>query len=131
MDYNLGILYLLAMSSLATYGILLAGWSANSKYAFLGSKWPLKGVSLYLKQTISEKFRKQKILLTLIGTLCVSPFQWASKVKILFKMNNPQVTKAFNSLVGTSEAIRLLSILYIFQKQKNKKKWVVDFIVRK
>lgn len=37
MDYNLGILYLLAMSSLATYGILLAGWSANSKYAFLGS----------------------------------------------------------------------------------------------
>lgn len=37
LDYNLGILYLLAMSSLATYGILLAGWSANSKYAFLGS----------------------------------------------------------------------------------------------
>jgi len=37
LDYNLGILYMLAMSSLATYGILLAGWSANSKYAFLGS----------------------------------------------------------------------------------------------
>ena len=36
-DYNLGILYMLAVSSLATYGILLAGWSANSKYAFLGS----------------------------------------------------------------------------------------------
>jgi NADH-ubiquinone oxidoreductase chain 1 len=36
-DYNLGILYILAMSSLSTYGILLAGWSANSKYAFLGS----------------------------------------------------------------------------------------------
>jgi NADH-ubiquinone oxidoreductase chain 1 len=36
-DINLGILYILAMSSLATYGILLAGWSANSKYAFLGS----------------------------------------------------------------------------------------------
>lgn len=37
LDYNLGILYMLAVSSLATYGILLAGWSANSKYAFLGS----------------------------------------------------------------------------------------------
>jgi NADH-ubiquinone oxidoreductase chain 1 len=37
LDFNLGILYVLAMSSLATYGILLAGWSANSKYAFLGS----------------------------------------------------------------------------------------------
>jgi NADH-ubiquinone oxidoreductase chain 1 len=36
-DFNLGILYMLGMSSLATYGILLAGWSANSKYAFLGS----------------------------------------------------------------------------------------------
>ena len=37
LDFNLGILYMLAVSSLATYGILLAGWSANSKYAFLGS----------------------------------------------------------------------------------------------
>ena len=36
-DMDLGILYMLAVSSLATYGILLAGWSANSKYAFLGS----------------------------------------------------------------------------------------------
>ncbi len=36
-DINLGILYILAVSSLSTYGILLAGWSANSKYAFLGS----------------------------------------------------------------------------------------------
>lgn len=37
LDFNLSILYALAVSSLATYGILLAGWSANSKYAFLGS----------------------------------------------------------------------------------------------
>ncbi|MBD5654420.1 MAG: NADH-quinone oxidoreductase subunit H [Candidatus Eremiobacteraeota bacterium] len=36
-DFDLGILYILAVSSLSTYGILLAGWSANSKYAFLGS----------------------------------------------------------------------------------------------
>ena len=36
-DFSLGILYMLAVSSIATYGILLAGWSANSKYAFLGS----------------------------------------------------------------------------------------------
>jgi NADH-ubiquinone oxidoreductase chain 1 len=36
-DFDLGIFYMLAVSSLATYGILLAGWSANSKYAFLGS----------------------------------------------------------------------------------------------
>ena len=36
-DLGLGILYMLVVSSLSTYGILLAGWSANSKYAFLGS----------------------------------------------------------------------------------------------
>ena len=36
-DYSLGILYSLALSSLGVYGILFAGWSANSKYAFLGS----------------------------------------------------------------------------------------------
>lgn len=36
-DYHLGILYILSVSSLATYGILLAGWGANSKYAFLGA----------------------------------------------------------------------------------------------
>ncbi len=36
-DMELSILFMLAVSSLATYGILLAGWSANSKYAFLGS----------------------------------------------------------------------------------------------
>nr|UEX92797.1 NADH dehydrogenase subunit 1 [Marasmius tenuissimus]WKW76264.1 NADH dehydrogenase subunit 1 [Marasmius sp. DTF-2023a]UEX92810.1 NADH dehydrogenase subunit 1 [Marasmius tenuissimus]UEX92832.1 NADH dehydrogenase subunit 1 [Marasmius tenuissimus]UEX92855.1 NADH dehydrogenase subunit 1 [Marasmius tenuissimus] len=36
-DLPLGILYSLALSSLGVYGILFAGWSANSKYAFLGS----------------------------------------------------------------------------------------------
>ena len=36
-DFDLGILFMLAVSSIATYGILLAGWSANSKYAFSGS----------------------------------------------------------------------------------------------
>lgn len=36
-DINLGVLYLFAVSSLAVYGIILAGWASNSKYAFLGS----------------------------------------------------------------------------------------------
>ena len=37
LDWSMGILYTLALSSLAVYGVLFAGWSANSKYAFLGS----------------------------------------------------------------------------------------------
>ena len=36
-DINLGILYLFAISSLNVYGIVLAGWASNSKYAFLGA----------------------------------------------------------------------------------------------
>lgn len=36
-DVNVGILYLFAISSLTVYGIILAGWASNSKYAFLGA----------------------------------------------------------------------------------------------
>src|SRR5438046_6257592 len=36
-DFNIGIFYMLAVSSLSTYILLLSGWSANSKYAFLVS----------------------------------------------------------------------------------------------
>ena len=36
-DLNLGILYIFAISSLGVYGVITAGWSSNSKYAFLGA----------------------------------------------------------------------------------------------
>ncbi|MEJ2761032.1 MAG: NADH-quinone oxidoreductase subunit H, partial [Gammaproteobacteria bacterium] len=36
-DINAGLLYILALTSLAVYGVIIAGWSSNSKYAFLGS----------------------------------------------------------------------------------------------
>ena len=36
-DLNVGIMYLFAVSSLGVYGIITAGWSSNSKYAFLGA----------------------------------------------------------------------------------------------
>ncbi len=36
-DINAGLLYLLALTSFGVYGVILAGWASNSKYAFLGS----------------------------------------------------------------------------------------------
>lgn len=36
-NFNLGIIYLFAISSLSVYGLIMAGWSSNSKYAFLGA----------------------------------------------------------------------------------------------
>jgi NADH-quinone oxidoreductase subunit H len=36
-DVNCGLLYLLALTSLSVYGIIIAGWASNSKYAFLGA----------------------------------------------------------------------------------------------
>jgi len=35
-DINIGLLFLFAFSSLGVYGIIMSGWSSNSKYAFLG-----------------------------------------------------------------------------------------------
>jgi len=37
LDLNIGVVFILGSSSLGVYGILLAGWSSNSKYAFFGS----------------------------------------------------------------------------------------------
>jgi NADH-quinone oxidoreductase subunit H len=36
-DLNAGLLYILAMTSMGVYGVIIAGWSSNSKYAFLGA----------------------------------------------------------------------------------------------
>src|SRR5207245_6331349 len=36
-DINAGLLYVLALSSMGVYGVIVAGWASNSKYAFLGA----------------------------------------------------------------------------------------------
>nr|YP_009108163.1 NADH dehydrogenase subunit 1 [Vanellus vanellus]AIU56271.1 NADH dehydrogenase subunit 1 [Vanellus vanellus] len=58
-DLNLGLLFLVAMSSLAVYSILWSGWASNSKYALIGA---LRAVA----QTISYEVTLAIILLSVI-----------------------------------------------------------------
>jgi NADH-quinone oxidoreductase subunit H len=58
-DMNIGIIYLFAISSLSIYGIIMAGWSSNSKYAFLGA---LRSTSQMVSYEVSIGF----VLLTVV-----------------------------------------------------------------
>lgn len=67
-DVNAGILFLLALSSLAVYGVVLAGWSSNNRYSLLGG---LRGTA----QMISYEIPMGLSLLTVVisaGTLSLS-----------------------------------------------------------
>ncbi|HUJ37879.1 MAG TPA: NADH-quinone oxidoreductase subunit NuoH [Hyphomicrobium sp.] len=61
-DLNVGVLYLLALSSLAVYGIIMGGWASNSKYPFMGS---LRSAAQMVSYEVSIGF----VIITVI--LCV------------------------------------------------------------
>jgi NADH-quinone oxidoreductase subunit H len=70
-DINLGVLYLFAISALSVYGIIMAGWSSNSKYPFLGS---LRSAAQMISYEISIGF----IIVNIC--LCVGSFNLSSIV---------------------------------------------------
>ena len=76
-NISLGIIYLLAISTLSVYGIIIAGWSSNSKYAFLGA---LRAAA----QMISYDVSFALILLSLI--LCTGSCNLTDLVLIQEKM---------------------------------------------
>jgi hypothetical protein len=89
---------------------------------FFGQIWPFN--ILLMQQTISENF-----IINLSDTLSISCIiLCTSKVKILLNVNNPQVTKAFNSQVGTSEAIRLLNINNNLNLNIKRNEWLAGLI---
>jgi len=67
-DLNFGVLYILAISSLGVYGIIMSGWSSNSKYAFLGS---LRSTAQMVSYEVSIGFILC-ILLISVGSLNLS-----------------------------------------------------------
>ena len=60
-DVNAGLLFLLAMTSLGVYGVLIAGWASNSKYAFLGG---LRSASQIVSYEIAMGFTLVCVLMT-------------------------------------------------------------------
>lgn len=64
-DLNLGLLYIFAVSSLAVYGIIMAGWASNSKYAFLGG---LRSAAQMISYEVSMGFVLVNIMLC-VGSL--------------------------------------------------------------
>jgi NADH-quinone oxidoreductase subunit H len=64
-NINVGILYLFAISSLGVYGIIIAGWSSNSKYAFLGG---LRSAAQMVSYEVSIGFVLVSVLLC-VGSL--------------------------------------------------------------
>lgn len=59
-DINVGVLYLFAISSLGVYGIVIAGWASNSKYAFLGA---LRSAAQMISYEVSMGFVIVTVLL--------------------------------------------------------------------
>lgn len=74
-DINVGVLYLFAISSLGVYGIIMAGWASNSRYAFLGA---MRSAAQMVSYEVSMGFVMISVLLT-VGSLNLSNIVYAQQ----------------------------------------------------
>ena len=87
-DINVGVLYIFAISSLSIYGIIMAGWSSNSKYPFLAS---LRSAAQMVSYEVSIGF----VIITVL--LCAGSLNLSAVVEA-------QNTRGLGSLIDLVEA---------------------------
>ena len=78
-DLNVGILYLLAISSLGVYGVIMSGWASNSRYPFLGG---LRSAAQMVSYEVSLGFVLITVLLK-VGSLNLSDIVLAQQGSLL------------------------------------------------
>ena len=83
-DINVGVLYIFAISSLSIYGIIMAGWSSNSKYPFLGG---LRSAAQMVSYEVSIGF----VIITVL--LCAGSLNLSAVVEA-------QNTRGLGGLIG-------------------------------
>src|ERR1700750_3320499 len=83
-NLNVGVLYIFAISSLMVYGVIMAGWSSNSKYPFLAS---LRSAAQMVSYEVSIGF----VIITVL--LCAGSLNLSAVVEA-------QNTRGFGSLIG-------------------------------
>ena len=94
-DINVGILYIVAVSSLGVYGIIMGGWASNSKYAFMGS---LRSTAQMISYEVSIGFVIITVLL-LVGSLNMTDIVNAQRSGIGTAVGLPNTFLDWNWLV--------------------------------
>ena len=94
-DLNLGVLYLFAISSLSVYGIILAGWSSNSKYPFLGS---LRSAAQMISYEVSIGFIVITVVVFIYDVLAHLFFLYTAFSLSCVSYNAAILCKLYNSI---------------------------------